>query len=39
MLSAVESSILSLPADTVLLPGHGPVTTVAEERLHNPFFR
>ena len=39
MLSAVESSILSLPADTVLLPGHGPITTVAEERLHNPFFR
>jgi glyoxylase-like metal-dependent hydrolase (beta-lactamase superfamily II) len=29
--------ILALPEDTVLCPGHGPLTTVAEERLHNPF--
>lgn len=30
--------ILSLPADTVICPGHGPLTTVGEERQHNPFF-
>jgi glyoxylase-like metal-dependent hydrolase (beta-lactamase superfamily II) len=30
--------VLSLPADTILLPGHGPATTVAQEREHNPFF-
>lgn len=29
--------ILSLPEDTVLAPGHGPLTTVAEERRHNCF--
>ncbi len=29
--------ILSLPDDTVLLPGHGPATTVAAEKIHNPF--
>jgi len=30
--------ILTLPADTLLCPGHGPLTTVAEEKEHNPFF-
>lgn len=31
------SSILNLPKETLLLPGHGPLTTVASERVHNPF--
>lgn len=30
--------ILSLPDDTILCPGHGPMTTVREEEEHNPFF-
>jgi glyoxylase-like metal-dependent hydrolase (beta-lactamase superfamily II) len=30
--------ILSLAESTVLCPGHGPVTTVGNEKLHNPFF-
>lgn len=30
--------ILTLPDDTVLAPGHGPLTTVGEEKKHNPFF-
>jgi len=29
---------LILPSETVLCPGHGPLTTVGEEREHNPFF-
>lgn len=33
-----REQILTLPPDTVLCPGHGPLTTVAEEREHNPFF-
>jgi glyoxylase-like metal-dependent hydrolase (beta-lactamase superfamily II) len=33
-----RKQILSLPDNTVLCPGHGPVTTVAEEKAHNPFF-
>ncbi len=37
-LAATREKILGLPADTVLCPGHGPVTTVAEEREHNPLF-
>ena len=35
---AVREQILTLPADTLLCPGHGPLTTVAEEKAHNPFF-
>jgi glyoxylase-like metal-dependent hydrolase (beta-lactamase superfamily II) len=34
----VREQILSLPPDTLLCPGHGPLTTVAEEKAHNPFF-
>ena len=34
----VRAEILTLPPDTLLCPGHGPVTTVAEELAHNPFF-
>ncbi|HUG10092.1 MAG TPA: MBL fold metallo-hydrolase [Opitutaceae bacterium] len=30
--------IFTLPDDTVLATGHGPLTTVGQERLHNPFF-
>lgn len=35
---AVQEQIFSLPAETLLCPGHGPLTTVAEERANNPFF-
>ncbi len=34
----VRDQILSLPAGTLICPGHGPLTTVAEEKAHNPFF-
>ena len=33
-----RKEILSLPPETILCPGHGPLTTVALERDHNPFF-
>lgn len=34
----VREQILSLPSETLICPGHGPLTTVAEEKSHNPFF-
>ncbi len=34
----IRRQILSLPPETLICPGHGPLTTVAEERAHNPFF-
>ena len=30
--------ILTLPDETIICPGHGPMTTVGEEKDHNPFF-
>lgn len=37
-LAAVRREILSLPDDTILGPGHGPLTTVGLEKSGNPFF-
>ena len=34
----VREEILSLPLDTLICPGHGPMTTVDEEIESNPFF-
>ncbi len=36
-LQSVRQTLLHLPKDTVLFPGHGPSTTVAEEQMNNPF--
>ena len=36
-LVSVRRRVLQLDPDTVLLPGHGPPTTVREERVTNPF--
>ncbi|RJP24227.1 MAG: MBL fold metallo-hydrolase [Deltaproteobacteria bacterium] len=38
LIRAVRAKIFTLPDDTVLFPGHGPATTVGEEKLSNPFF-
>jgi hydroxyacylglutathione hydrolase len=35
---SVREQVLSLPPNTLICPGHGPVTTVQEELEHNPFF-
>ena len=34
----VREQIFSLPEETLLCPGHGPLTTIAEEKANNPFF-
>ncbi|MEO7599231.1 MAG: MBL fold metallo-hydrolase [Opitutus sp.] len=33
-----KEKILTLPRDTVLACGHGPLSTIAQEKQHNPFF-
>ena len=38
LLRAVREKIFTLPGETVLFPGHGPATTVGEEKRGNPFF-
>lgn len=35
---SIVTQIFSLPDSTLICPGHGPLTTVAEELAHNPFF-
>ncbi|HUB68189.1 MAG TPA: MBL fold metallo-hydrolase [Candidatus Methylacidiphilales bacterium] len=37
-LKRIRDNILSAQDNTVLAPGHGPLTTVEQERAHNPFF-
>ena len=37
MLASLATRFLTLPDETVVLPGHGPETTVGRERADNPF--
>ncbi|MBI1246390.1 MBL fold metallo-hydrolase [bacterium] len=34
---SIEDQFFTLPADTIILPGHGPATTVGDEIASNPF--
>ncbi|MBI2946441.1 MAG: MBL fold metallo-hydrolase [Verrucomicrobia bacterium] len=34
----IREHIFTLPPETLICPGHGPLTTVAQEKAHNPFF-
>jgi len=33
-----REQVLTLPEDTILCPGHGPLTSVGEQKVANPFF-
>jgi glyoxylase-like metal-dependent hydrolase (beta-lactamase superfamily II) len=39
LLTSIREKLLTLPPDTVILPGHGPETTVGLEVQTNPFLR
>jgi glyoxylase-like metal-dependent hydrolase (beta-lactamase superfamily II) len=39
MLTSLRDKILPLADDTVVLPGHGPATTIGRERAQNPYLR
>jgi hydroxyacylglutathione hydrolase len=39
MLTSLRDKILPLADDTVVLPGHGPETTIGRERASNPYLR
>jgi len=38
LLKSVKEKLLTLPGETKVYPGHGPPTTIAHEKNHNPFF-
>jgi hydroxyacylglutathione hydrolase len=39
IISSLHEKVLALPDDTVVIPGHGPLTTIGEERESNPFLQ
>src|SRR5262245_34109394 len=39
IIDSLHSKLLALPDETLVVPGHGPVTTIGEERQSNPFLR
>ncbi len=36
---SIRERLYTLPDETVIVPGHGPDTTIGDERQHNPFVR
>jgi hydroxyacylglutathione hydrolase len=36
ILRSIRDTLFALPDETVVVPGHGPETTIGEEREHNP---
>ncbi len=39
LLGSIRSELLSLPAHTKVYSGHGPVTTIGDEKTQNPFLQ
>jgi glyoxylase-like metal-dependent hydrolase (beta-lactamase superfamily II) len=37
LFQGIREKLFSLPMDSVIYPGHGPVTTIGEEKRNNPF--
>jgi hydroxyacylglutathione hydrolase len=39
IIASLHEKVLALPDETVVVPGHGPLTTIGEERESNPFLQ
>ncbi len=39
LLQSIREKLFTLPNDTVVLPGHGPASTIGDEKRLNPYFR
>ena len=39
MMRSLQERVLTLPDDVLVLPGHGPATTIRTEKVTNPFLQ
>jgi len=39
IIRSINDKLLVLPDETIVIPGHGPLTSIGEEREHNPFLK
>lgn len=39
LISSIKTQLFTLPDDTIVYPGHGPVTTIKYEKRNNPFMQ
>jgi hydroxyacylglutathione hydrolase len=39
LMRSIDERLLTLPDETKVYPGHGPETTIGDERRHNPFLQ
>jgi hydroxyacylglutathione hydrolase len=39
LLKSIKEKLFTLPDKTKVYPGHGPITTIAHEKAHNPFLQ
>ena len=39
IISSIHTKLMPLPADAIVIPGHGPNTTIGREKDRNPFLR
>ncbi|MDD7569329.1 MAG: MBL fold metallo-hydrolase [[Actinobacillus] rossii] len=39
LLHSIRSKLYTLPDETIVIPGHGPATTIGQEKMQNPFVR
>ena len=39
MMDSLQSKVMELPDEAVVIPGHGEITTIGRERQFNPFLQ
>ena len=39
LLKSIKEKLCTLPDETIVYPGHGPTTTIAQEKANNPFLK
>ncbi len=39
LIRSIQSQLLPLPEETLVIPGHGPTTTIGDEKKYNPFLQ